>query len=328
MEIGTSLLTQYDASVDPETAWRHVSELASVVDDGGFNSLWIGEHHVTPEYLYFENGATLAALASETSNVTLGAGALLLPLHNPIQVAEIGATIDVISGGRFQLACGLGYREEEFRAFGVDRESRVRRLETGVDLIRRLWTESGVTVESEFWTVEDVTINPKPVQDPHPPLLVAGYVDAAAKRAANLADSWFYGNVQDKRELERQFGVYEEAVSSAGREEGCYAPPVLREGFVHRDEERAFELVEPYLTAKLESYAEWGLGNVDLDADFREHCRDRFLVGSPETVLAELEEYGDLGVEEVVLRVQYPGMDPAVARTSLETIADEVVPHL
>ena len=136
-----------------------------------------------------------------------------------------------------------------------------------------------------------------------------------------------YGNLADKTELERQFDVYEAAVAEADREAECFTPPVLREAFILPDEEEAFDTVRPYLERKFESYAGWGLDGVDF-SDFRAASEDRFIIGSPETVLADLEEYANLGVEHIVLRVQYPGMDAAVAKECLETISDEVIPHL
>lgn len=327
MRLGIYNLTQYDRSVPGTEVWSSVSDLAGLIDEGGFDSLWIGEHHVTDDDHYLQNLPVLAALASETENVTIGAGAFLLPLHNPVHVAELTATIDVISDGRFHLACGLGYRQEEFDVFGVEKSSRVGRLEEGIELIRRLWTEDGVTFDGDHFSVSDVSINPKPTQSPQPSLLVAGYVDAAAERAARIADSWMYGNLADKEELERQFAVYEAAVAEAGREDETFTPPVLREAFVLPDEDEAFETVRPYLQRKFESYAGWGLDGVDFE-DFREASEDRFLIGSPETVLADLEEYAALGVEHVVLRVQYPGMEASTARRCLETISDEVIPEL
>lgn len=328
MNIGIYNLTQYDTSEHPNDVWASVRDLALLVDESGFDSLWIGEHHVTPDDQYLQNIPILSALAAETENVTIGAGAFLLPLHKPVHVAELGATIDAMSDGRFWLACGLGYRDEEFHAFEVDKSTRVARLVEGVKLIRRLWTEDEVTFEGDVFEFEDVTINPKPVQDPSPPLLVAGFADRAGKRAAHIGDSWLFGNLADKEELERQFELYDSEVAAAGREETCFTPPVLREAFVLPDEDEAFETVEPYLKRKFESYSGWGLEGTDITDDFRAASEDRFVIGSPESVVEDLEEYAELGVEHVIFRVQYPGMDPDAARRCIETIADEVIPHL
>jgi len=94
--------------------------------------------------------------------VNIVAGAFLLPLQNPVYVAELTATINVISDGRFHLACGLGYRQEESDVFGVEKSDRVGRLAEGIELIRRLWTEDGVTFDGDHFSVFDVSIKPKP----------------------------------------------------------------------------------------------------------------------------------------------------------------------
>lgn len=328
MKLGVYNLTQHDKSLDSTEVWESIRDLALLIDEGGFDSIWIGEHHVTPDDQYLQNIPILSALATETKNVSIGAGAFLLPLHNPVHVAELGATIDAMSGGRFWLACGLGYRDEEFHAFDVDKRTRVTRLEEGVKLIRRLWTEDRVTFEGEQFQYENVTINPKPVQDPSPPLLIAGFVDAAAERAGRIGDSWFFGNLANKKELRRQFELYEEAAAAAGRKETCFTPPVLREAFVLPDEKEAFETVEPYLRRKFESYASWGLEDTDIVDDFQGTAEDRFVIGSPETVLTDLEEYADIGVEHIIFRLQYPGMDDKTTRKCIETITDEILPHL
>ena len=328
MDIGIYNLTQYDTATHPNDVWTSIRDLALLIDESGFESLWIGEHHVTPDDQYLQNIPVLAALASETENVTLGAGAFLLPLHKPVHVAELGATIDAMSDGRFWLACGLGYRDAEFHAFEVDKADRVARLVDGIKLIRRLWTENAVSFDGKAFQFQDVTINPKPVQDPSPPLLVAGFADQAGKRAAHIGDSWLFGNLADKTELRRQFELYEDEVTAAGREDVCFTPPVLREAFVLPDEDEAFRTVEPHLKRKFESYSGWGLEGTDITDDFREASEDRFVIGSPETIVKELEEYADLGVEHVIFRVQYPGMDVDTARRCIETIADEVIPNL
>ncbi|MCY4729956.1 LLM class flavin-dependent oxidoreductase [Natronomonas gomsonensis] len=328
MDLGIYDLTQYDAAESQAEVWQVIRDVAILVDESGFDSLWFGEHHVTPEDQYIQAPIALAAAAEVTSNVRLGAGSMLLPLHNPVHAAELAASIDVISDGRLVLACGLGYRDAEFDVFGVDKSTRVGRLEEGIEVMRRVWTEDHVDYDGRMFQFEDVTINPKPVQNPHPPLLVAGYVDAAGERAARIGDSWYFGNLASREELARQFAVYRNAVAEHGREDETFTPPVMREGYVLPDEDEAFETVRPYLQSKFESYAGWGLDGVDIEDDFRDAAESRFLIGSPETVLEQIKRYHDLGVEEITLRVQFPGMDPADARRSIETIADEVLPHL
>jgi alkanesulfonate monooxygenase SsuD/methylene tetrahydromethanopterin reductase-like flavin-dependent oxidoreductase (luciferase family) len=105
-------------------------------------------------------------------------------------VAEIGAFLDVITGGRFLLGVGLGYRMEEFALFGVPMAERVSRLVEGIEIIRRLWTEDGVTHRGRHWQLDGVSIRPRPLQAPRPPILVGSQVPAGIARAARIADDW------------------------------------------------------------------------------------------------------------------------------------------
>jgi alkanesulfonate monooxygenase SsuD/methylene tetrahydromethanopterin reductase-like flavin-dependent oxidoreductase (luciferase family) len=121
----------------------------------GFDSVWITEHH------FIEDGYTpsvltiAAAIAARTSRIRIGTWVLLLPLHNALRVAEDAATVDVLSNGRLDLGLGLGYRLEEFAAFGVDRRQRGRLMDEGIELIRRAWTEDRVTFDGRFYKVQD-----------------------------------------------------------------------------------------------------------------------------------------------------------------------------
>ena len=156
----------------------------------GFDSIWGGEHHATPGFHYFPLLPMLHRLAAEAEGMWLGTNLALLPLHNPVEMAEVGAFLDVITEGRFLLGVGLGYRNEEFAIFKVPMAERVSRLTEGVEIIRRLWTEDRVTHKGRHWELADVTIRPRPVQRPRPPILVGSQVMAGIERAARIADGW------------------------------------------------------------------------------------------------------------------------------------------
>ena len=327
MKLGIFHTTQYDLETDPSVAWERYSRHARLIDDSGFHSIWVGEHHVTSTSQYFQPIPTIANLGAITNRVQLGIGALLLPLHNPIYIAELGGVLDVITGGRFTMACGLGYRDAEFAMFGVDKAERVGRLVEGVRLIKRLWSEENVTFDGEYFSVENISINPKPLQNPLP-LLLAGYVDAAAKRSAKIANGWMYGNIADKDEIKRQLELYEKFRDEFNRRNVTKSPIMLREGFVLDDDREAFETVEPYLKGKFEGYENWGLEGLNMDTDFEDFCQNRFIIGDPETAIDELTEYAELGIEHIILRVRYPGIDEQAVEKCLQTLADEVIPHI
>src|SRR2546426_3545454 len=122
----------------------------------GFDSIWLGEHHNHP-VLYPAPLIGLAAVASRTRSIRLGTGVLLLPLYHPVMVAEEGAMVDVISGGRLILGIGAGYAPEEFAAFGYSVKERGSRLEESASLLQRLWTEENVTHRGRHYQVNNDT---------------------------------------------------------------------------------------------------------------------------------------------------------------------------
>ncbi len=154
----------------------------------GFDSIWLGEHHNNP-VLYPAPLIGLTAVASRTHSIRLGTGVLLLPLYHPVMVAEEGAMVDMISGGRLILGIGAGYAPEEFAAFGYSLKERGSRLEEGASLLLRLWTEENVTHHGKHYRVDNATVAPRPVQRPRPPIWFGAWAEPAqsAQRAALLS---------------------------------------------------------------------------------------------------------------------------------------------
>ena len=161
-------------------------EQIEYVDTLGFDSIWITEHHFVPDGYAPSPVTLLAAIAARTQNVKLGTDILLLPLYNAVRLAEDLATVDLISGGRLMLGVGMGYRDEEFAAFGQTRRERVGRTEEGIDVLRGAWAEGPFSYEGQYYKLRDVDVTPKPLQTPHPPLFLATTSEPAARRAARL----------------------------------------------------------------------------------------------------------------------------------------------
>lgn len=142
-------------------------------EEFGFDSLWPAEHHFS-EYGYCASPAvTLAALATRTQNIRLGTGVVVLPLNHPIRIAEDYAILDLLSDGRVDLGVGRGYQPHEFSGYGVD-QSRTREMfREGVEVIQKAWTEERFDYDGEFYQFHDLSVRPKPLQKPHPPMWMA-----------------------------------------------------------------------------------------------------------------------------------------------------------
>jgi alkanesulfonate monooxygenase SsuD/methylene tetrahydromethanopterin reductase-like flavin-dependent oxidoreductase (luciferase family) len=169
MRLGIYLNSQHPESEDPARRFAETVEQVRLIRSLGFDSIWAGEHHITPGFHFFPQLGLLQRLAADAEGLWLGTNVLLLPLHNPIELAEVGAFMDVITGGKFLLGVGLGYRPEEYAIYGIPMAERVSRLSEAVGLIRRLWTEKGVTHNGRHWRFSEATIAPRPLQSPSPP---------------------------------------------------------------------------------------------------------------------------------------------------------------
>ena len=188
----------------------------------------------------------------------LGTNIFLLPIHNPVYVAEQVATLDIICGGRFIFGCGLGYRPEELTAFDVEMKVRVSRFLEVLQVARRLWSEPEVTHEGRHFRLHRAVLSLKPVQRPHPPVWIAASGDPAVERAARHGDAWLINPHASLPTLERQMALYRRTLQAAGRPFPSDAP-ILKEVHIAGTRRAALDESTPYLVPKYRAYADWGL---------------------------------------------------------------------
>lgn len=183
---------------DPEVAAR----VARAAEHAGFESVWSGEHVVLPdprvppspappEFPMLHPGVTLAYVAGVTRTLRLGTGIVILPQRNPVVLAKELASVDVVSGGRLIFGLGVGYLEPEFRALGVPFAERGARADEYVEAIRALWTQEQPAYRGRFVAFEGVQARPRPVQKPHPPIVVGGHSPGAFRRAMRYGNGWY-----------------------------------------------------------------------------------------------------------------------------------------
>ena len=326
MRFGLFVSAQYPAGEDPAARLDEHLEQVRFVRDAGFHSVFAGQHFLPAPFQMLQSVPLLARLAAETGEMRVGAGILLLPLLNPVEVAEQAATLDVVTGGRFVLGVGLGYRAEENAAFGVP-EGRVRVFREKLDVVRRLLEGEEVTASGHGYRLERASLAPRPVSSPRPPIWMAANGDSAVRRAARLADTWFVNPHAALAEVERQLALFRAERGSEPEE-----LPMLREACVAPTDEEAVAVARPYLARKYEAYVDWGQSDVlpptdTLRREWEELHAGRFLLGSPETVLQQVDALRTLGVTELVLRVQWPGLPQRDAMRTLELLAGEVLPR-
>ncbi|MGH7357070.1 MAG: LLM class flavin-dependent oxidoreductase [Candidatus Rokuibacteriota bacterium] len=333
MKLGVYLNAQHPAGDDPARRFAETVEQVRLIRSLGFDSIWGGEHHVTPGFHYFPLLPMLQRLAAEAEGLAVGTNLILLPLHNPVELAEVAAFLDVTTGGRFMLGVGLGYRPEEFAVFGVPMRERVSRLTEGVEIIRRLWTEDKVTHRGRHWQLDDVSIRPRPLQRPRPPILVGSQVAAGIARAARIADGWLVVPIPTVDEFAAQAIAYAAARSEAGLAPSAHVCRII-EVACAPDEEAALRRAAPYLLEKYAAYFSWGMPGIDLDRgaspeeQLRRLALNRFAVGSPAQVTDALLRQHRAGVTHATMRVAWPGMKQDDILAGIELLGRAVLPEV
>jgi alkanesulfonate monooxygenase SsuD/methylene tetrahydromethanopterin reductase-like flavin-dependent oxidoreductase (luciferase family) len=187
MKFGLIVSKQHPPGVSMVERFHEHIEQVRAARDAGFDLIVMGQHYLSTPFQEIQTLPALARLAAEAGSMRVGATVLLLPLHNPVDIAEQVATLDVICEGRFIFGVGLGYRDEEYEAFGVQPRERVARFVEVLQVIKRLWSEEEVTHHGRFFHLTKARMVLKPVQNPHPPIWFAANNDGAVERSARMA---------------------------------------------------------------------------------------------------------------------------------------------
>ena len=293
----------------------------------GFASLWVPHHYLTQPIQMLAPVPLLSYLLRDAEGMTIGPNILIMPLLNPVHVAEDAVTLDRLSGGRYVLGIGIGYREAEFQALNVPFKERAQRMNESIELMRRLWTEDKVTYQGKIFKVDDLGIGLKPLRKGGPPIWVAAVVDAAVKRAALLGDAWLITNFAHLSVLVPQMAMYRQPLAEAGKPFPAEAP-ITRECYIGPTRAKALEECKAALQYKYGAYASWGLDKQSQGSEFvpaalrglRQgslHHRRQGLREGRNPALPDL-----LGVNHFIMRVQWPGLEQAKALRTISTLGE------
>jgi alkanesulfonate monooxygenase SsuD/methylene tetrahydromethanopterin reductase-like flavin-dependent oxidoreductase (luciferase family) len=299
--------------------------------EAGFSAIYSGQHFLASDTQMLQTVPLLSRLAAEAGEMTIGTLVLLIPLLNPVYVAEEMATLDVICNGNFVFGVGLGYRDVEFEVFGVRPRDRVERFLESLEIVRRLWTEDHVTHEGRHFQLRDVTLTLKPLQSP-PPIWVGASSDAAVRRAARLGLPWILTPNVTASSLRDQWQLYRRTAEAAGVPLPA-ARPIRRDIHIGRDRKSALAEARPYIADKFRSLAAWGFGETvresdAIDIQLEQLVQDRFILGDPEDCIEQIAAYQrDLGVTEMILRLQWPGMPQEKVLRTIRLLGEQVIPR-
>jgi probable F420-dependent oxidoreductase len=262
-------------------------EIAQRAEALGYEALWTFSRILYPEgtglaapYRSVHDPLAVAAfLAGVTSRIRLGLALVNLPFYAPLVLAKTLTSIDIVSEGRLEAGLGLGWEPEEFEAAGVDMARRGDRAEEFVACLRTIWDDDPVEFAGEFYSVPRGSVAPKPVQRPHPPILLGGTAPRALRRAGSIADGWISSSRFAVSDIPDAVETIRGAATEAGRDPS--EPRIIVRGVLRlRDKD---DTDDPALTgtaakirADLEAYSDAGTTQVFLDLNFDEQ------IGNPD----------------------------------------------
>lgn len=258
-----------------------------------------------------ETWTTLAAVAVQTEKIMLGTAVSPLPRYNPAFLAKVVTTLDVISEGRTILGVGAGHHKPEFERNGFPWKplhERIQVVREGVEIIRKLWTESRPTYFGKYLKIEEAPHEPKPIQKPHPPIWVGGNIPEMMRETAEIGDGWIPYHLTPE-EYGAKWGEIEEMAEKAGRKSKEIEPAYFMDTCIGLDEKQTMKKAKLCVEAGHEE-------------DF-EKIQHHGAYGSPETVVGQIEKFAEAGVKHFVL-VMVPQKDTL---NSIQLYGEKVLPQ-
>ncbi|MEX0683798.1 MAG: LLM class flavin-dependent oxidoreductase [Dehalococcoidia bacterium] len=359
MRFGAFLLSQASGDPAPGDVMRAGLRQVMLAEELGFDSVWLAEHHQST-YCLVSDALTFACYAAAaTSSIRIGIGVSVLPLHHPLEIAERATLVDILSGGRLVLGVGHGYSATEFRAYGLALESRRDRFEEALDVVLKCWNEERFDHDGKYWTLQDVALQLRPVQSPHPQVLVAtaGTPESTARIAARGLPFILGDDFQTPHKVADRINTYRKSAAAAGLSDAA-ADVLVAESWLslkvhiagttteakaeagphalwrHRKlHELQPSLEGPTLRAKTRSRVPGARMIINDPAckHFSEVTAEDMakydLFGTPEDLVSKIAEFHAVGVRNIICCFDFGGMPEMMVRRSMKLFATEVAPE-
>lgn len=284
-----------------------LGRLVGSAESYGFDSFWVMDHFHQirnvgePQEPMLESWTTQSVVAGLTSKIKLGTLVTGIVYRHPSVLAKVGATLDVLSKGRLIMGIGAAWNVDESTAYGIPFppvKERMQRLEEAVQIIQKMWTEEKTTFSGKFYQISGAYCNPKPIQKPHPPIMVGGSGERRTlKIVAKYADACnLFGSVET---VKRKLAILREHCQSVGRDYDSILKSKLSSIVIDEDKARVAEVIK----------------NVP-----EERRREAVMFGTPEEVRRQVEAFRDAGIEYLIVN-----LEPRREFRSLELFAGEVM---
>ena len=323
-----------------ESAYAAAVEQAVAAEALGFSSAWVTEHHFNDDGYLPAPLIACAAIAARTTRLRVGPAVLLLPLVNPVRLAEELAVLDVLSRGRLDVGVGMGYRDAEFLGTGIPTAQRKARFEEGLEILRRAWAGDPFDYDGRCYTLRGVRVRPRPVQQPHPPLWFGAKSQAGLRRAAGYGAAFLLPMTPPLSAVSEQAADYRGALDAAGHDGAKATIALMREVWVADSPDAAWaEIGDAFRYTYTETY---GPQHIPYDDNGRRIDRpddpflmsarfraDRMIYGDPDTVVNDIRRFvAATGASELICRFALPGLPPEWVLASMRRFAAEVMPRV
>lgn len=283
----------------------YLREYIRRVEDIGFDDVWLTENILSSNF-QLEPVTLLTYVAAMTRRIRLGVALVILNTRNPVQLAKALASLDQLSNGRVCLGVGLGAGTNTYAVFGVPPERRVARFEEALQVMKALWTEDNPVLKGDFWQLDKVRMEPKPLQKPHIPVIFGGHAEPALRRAVRLGDGWMAaGSISTEQSIDSLKQI-RAMLMEAGRDEARYM--LSKRLYVSLDDDEA------RARAKLSEALSYQYGARDY--------RSMGVAGAAGRIVEEVGRLREAGARHIVLNVMYDHLD------QMEAVAARVVPQL
>jgi alkanesulfonate monooxygenase SsuD/methylene tetrahydromethanopterin reductase-like flavin-dependent oxidoreductase (luciferase family) len=341
MKLGLFQNIQWPEPTDQLSQFTDCIDQTIRAEQLGFHSAYFVEHHFTRHGILSATLTLLSYIAAQTSTIRLGTAVLVLPFHDPVRLVEEASTVDLLSGGRLDLGVGRGFQWAEFNGFDISLEDSTERYDEALEVILKAWrAPERFTHEGRFWRYNDISVEPKPAQVPHPPVwAAAGSVDSATKIGRlGLRMQMSSGVTLDR--LPVLMEAYQAGLAEGGH--GFSSDNVLLSRVTHIEDTRAkaWEVATPYYTWMREMVAAVtpapGRSSpfsteplvTRLDGPIGAEPGDPgYFFCNPDECCEAIERIGAMGVGHVVFQGNWGGMPQDDVLRSIELLGKEVLPH-
>ena len=294
----------FDGPADME----HIRKFATRAETLGYDSLWLQER-IIGDFIMLEPVTLLSYVAAITTKLKLGTSVMLLPLRNPVQLAKAYATLDVMSRGRAIMGVGLGggHLGSHEDVFGYTREGRVTRFSEAVQIMKLLWTEPKASFQGRYWNFKDISMEPKPIQRPHLPIIFGGHHENALRRAVKYANGWMGAGSSSSGSFVRESARIRDMLGEAKRDPATFHFAKRVYLAVGNDERRGERRIREWFARRYK--------NADLGPKVS-------IWGGVEKCTEEIQQIVKAGAQQIVFNPMFDEME------HLEICDKEIMPHL